>query len=83
MFQITSVPEASHVLFQKALSPEISTLSLDSATSLSKSLAVTSTFSFSVKRFAVSLTTANACGNISNSTSSRTTSDSFSNTSIS
>ena len=83
MFQITSVPDASHVLFQKALSPIISTLSLVSATSLSKSFALTSIFSFSVKRFAVSLTTANAFGNISNRTSSRTTSDSFSKVSIS
>ncbi len=62
MSQVTGLPAASQEFAQKALSFSKEILSLSPDNSLSKGVAVTSIFSFSTKRFAVSFITAKASG---------------------
>ena len=70
MSHVTGVPAACQVFFQMALLPSITTLSRLEAISRSRSLAVTITSAFSLKRRAVSFITAKASGRISSNTSS-------------
>ena len=64
MSQVMAFPAASQELDQVALSPSKVTKSLSPERLLSNSLAVTVIVVLSLKRLAVSLTTANASGNI-------------------
>ena len=82
MFQMVSLPPALQWLRYMALSPSMLTKSFIVASLRSKSVAVTSTVSFSVKRRAVSFTMAKASGSISSSTTSFLSRISFSSLSM-
>ena len=64
MSQVMDLPAASHALAQMAVSPLILTFDLVADMLRSNGFAVTSKYSFSLNRLAVSFTTANACGSI-------------------
>ena len=83
MFQVTSPPAAVQVLLKMALSPLMRMCFLVTARVLSKSVAVLSNKVFSLNLRAVSFTTANASGKISNKISSIFLSLSFLSASIS